>query len=108
MSKNNTITEERIKRFKEMGLPIPMNPITTPQVSVKNLDFAAKLEAIKSGKAKEEVKNFIQKEGTGKGFAPLEAPKVGRNPNEKPAVSVPLVENQAVAGKHKFNSKGTN
>lgn len=70
------INEERIKKFREMGIPMPMAPVdpATAQGPVKNTEFAKKLAAIKGGAIKETVDVFLEKEKA-TGFVPLEVPK---------------------------------
>jgi hypothetical protein len=96
------INEERLRKFKEMGIPAPMAPVdpSTVQSRVKNTEFAKKLAAIKNGTKKEELNTFIEKEKAKNGFAPLELPAKrnipGRTPQKeinetiaKPATSGP-------------------
>lgn len=72
----SAINEERLRKFKEMGLPEPMAPIdpSTVQAPVKNKDFAAKLAALKSGNKRAELNTFIEKAERQAGFVPLEVP----------------------------------
>jgi hypothetical protein len=72
----SAINEERLEKFKKMGLPMPMAPIdpVTVQGPVRNQDFAAKLAAIKSGGKKQEINTFIEKSSPQAGFVPLEVP----------------------------------
>jgi len=97
MSKN--INEERLKKFRDMGIPAPMSPVDPSMLKgpVRNLEFAAKLEAIKRGVVKEELSTFIEKETGNKGFIPIETPTKKKPQNQitetaeikKPSVSGP-------------------
>lgn len=73
------INEERVKKFRDMGIPMPMAPVdpSTAQGPVKNVEFAKKLAAIKGGAIKETVDVFLEKEKVQTGFVPLEVPKKG-------------------------------
>jgi len=95
MSEQNAINEERLKKFKNMGIPIPMAPIDPG--SMKNLNAdpekLKKLEAIRNGAKKGEFKEIISKAEPKKmpGFAPLPTPKQKPNPNApKSEIAVPL------------------
>jgi hypothetical protein len=81
----SNLNEERLRKFKEMGIPEPMAPIDpgTVQAPVRNLDFAAKLAALKSGQKKQELNTFIEKSTPAPipGFVPLEIPSTK---NKKP------------------------
>lgn len=70
------INEDRLRKFKDMGIPLPMSPVdpATVQLPVKNTEFAKKLMEIKNGKKKEEINTFIEKEKAQNGFIPLELP----------------------------------
>lgn len=70
------LNEERLKKFREMGIPQPMAPVDPSMLKgpVKNTEFAAKLAAIKNGAIKEEIGTFIDKEGATKAFVGLETP----------------------------------
>ncbi len=71
------INEERMKKFRDMGIPMPMAPVdpSSMQAPVKNAEFAKKLAAIKGGAIKETVDVFLEKEKAQTGFIPLEMPK---------------------------------
>lgn len=72
----SNLNEERMKKFRDMGIPMPMAPVD-PSLnvgSVKNTEFAKKLAAIKNGTKKEELNTFIEKEKAQAGFMPLELP----------------------------------
>ena len=93
--------EQKIKRFKEMGIPVPLQPIdpSLAKPPVKNLDFAAKLEALKNGQKRDIVENFIAKEGSTKEFQAMEISTKNnkRNPNvpnqaQKPAIAPPPLQ----------------
>lgn len=73
----SNLNEERLKKFREMGIPQPMAPVDPSMLKgpVKNLEFAAKLAAIKNGGIKETVDVFLEKEKSPAGFVPLEVPK---------------------------------
>lgn len=47
-----TVNEQQLQRFKSMGIPVPLNPISPEevQIPVKNKEVAARLAALKSGK----------------------------------------------------------
>ena len=78
------INEERVKKFRDMGIPMPMAPVDPgmAQGPVKNTEFAKKLAAIKGGAIKETVDVFLEKEKAQTGFVPLEVSK-RNNPSEK-------------------------
>jgi hypothetical protein len=93
MSDQNTINEERARKFKEMGIPIPMAPIDPS--SMKNLnadpDKLRKLEAIRNGAKKGEFKEILSKAEPKALFTPLPTPKSKQNPNApKSEVVVPI------------------
>ena len=83
-----TINEDRIKKFKEMGIPVPMAPVdpATVQAPVRNMEFAKKLMEIRNGAKKEELSTFIAKEKAQNGFIPLEVPNPNKN---KPKQAIP-------------------
>ena len=81
----SNLNEERMRKFRDMGIPMPMAPVD-PALntgSVKNTEFAKKLAAIKNGTKKEELNTFIEKEKAQAGFMPLELP-AKKSPNGKP------------------------
>jgi len=93
MSDQNTINEERVRKFKEMGIPVPMAPIDPS--SMRNLnadpDKLRKLEAIRNGAKKGEFKEILSKTEPKALFAPLPTPKSKQNPNApKSEVVVPI------------------
>jgi hypothetical protein len=79
------INEERIKKFKDMGIPVPMAPVdpSMAQGPVRNTEFAKKLAAIKNGAIKETVDVFLEKEKAPAGFVPLELPAKKNQPGKK-------------------------
>lgn len=82
MDKEQQLKEEKIRRFKEMGIPVPMTPLNPSeiQVPVKNTAFASKLAAIKNGLKKEEIIPFIAKaEGIKEFSSNLPIPKNNKN-----------------------------
>jgi hypothetical protein len=72
----SNLNEERLRKFKEMGIPEPMAPIDPGSVQgpVRNLNFAAKLAALKSGQKRQELNTFLEKAEPAPGFVPLEVP----------------------------------
>ena len=81
----SNLNEERIRKFRDMGIPMPMAPVDPASSvgSVKNTEFAKKLAAIKNGTKKEELNTFIEKEKAQAGFMPLELPSK-KTSNTKP------------------------
>jgi hypothetical protein len=75
------LNEERLRKFREMGIPQPMAPVdpASVQLPVKNTEFAKKLAAIKSGAIKETVDVFLEREGATKAFVALPTPTKGKN-----------------------------
>ena len=96
------INEERFKKFKEMGIPMPMSPVdpATVQMPVKNTEFAKKLAAIKNGGIKETVDVFLEKEKGHNGFIPLETPAKRNIPGKTPEkkVATETIAKHAVSG----------
>ena len=79
-----SLIEARKARLKEMGLPIPMAPITPPNsaniTNVKNPDVLSKIRQIQSGKLKQEFKKIDEKSSSKlPGFVELPAPKSQNN-----------------------------
>lgn len=70
----SNLNEDRLKRFRDMGIPQPMAPVdpSTAQGTIRNTAFAAKLAALKGGALKEEITTFVDKQEGNKGFIPLE------------------------------------
>lgn len=94
----SNLNEERMRKFREMGIPMPMAPVdpATAQGPVRNVEFAKKLAAIKNGaqsEVKEVMNTFIEKEKFANKFAPLpENKSVGQKKqamNEAPAKELP-------------------
>lgn len=87
----SNINEERLRKFREMGIPQPMAPVDPSMLKgpVKNIEFAAKLAAIKNGAIKETVDVFLEKEKGPIGFVPLETSKKSKpvNGQTKPIIS---------------------
>lgn len=93
MSDQNAINEERARKFKEMGIPVPMAPIDPS--SMKNLnadpDKLKKLEAIRNGAKRGEFKEILSKAEPKALFTPLPTPKNKQNPNApKAEIVVPI------------------
>lgn len=95
------INEERIKKFKDMGIPLPMAPVdpASVQFPVKNTEFARKLMEIRSGAKKEEISSFIEKEKAQNGFIPLEvAPKKNISGKMQQKTASETIAKPAVSG----------
>ena len=97
MSEENQINEERLKKFQNMGIPVPVTPIDPS--AVKNLnadpDKLKKLEAIRSGANKNLFQSIAEKAvpaGAGAAtFVSIPTPKKKQNPNApKSEVVVPI------------------
>jgi hypothetical protein len=83
----SNLNEERLKRFRDMGIPQPMAPVDPSSVhTVKNTAFAAKLAAIKNGAIKETVDVFLEKEGATKAFVGLPNPIKNKNKQKEQIV----------------------
>jgi len=99
MSKLN---EDRMKRFRDMGIPQPMAPVdpSTAQGPVRNTAFAAKLAALKGGALKEEINTFVDKQEANKGFIPLEVPSKNKGiiKEQKPGTPIEKVKSHAASG----------
>jgi hypothetical protein len=91
----NNVNEERMRKFRDMGIPLPMAPVdpATVQLPVRNTEFAKKLMEIRNGAKKEELSTFIEKEKAQAVFKPLEMP-AKKNAHGK-AQAKPLTENIA-------------
>jgi hypothetical protein len=89
MSNKGDTKKEMMDRFKSMGIPTPVKPITNPQVPSKNPEMASKMDQIRNGAMAANFKQFIDKaEKTSSMPTTIPVPKVGKNPNEK-AKNVP-------------------
>lgn len=71
------LKEEKERRFREMGIPVPLSPITNPTVPARNVDMARKLAEIRNGALKGEFSTIMKKEG---GFEGIPVPQ-RKNPN---------------------------
>ncbi len=90
MSKGDS-KKEMLERFEKMGIPKPMNPITSP-APVKNAEVASKLDKIRNGALREDFSSFIEKsEKVSASPTVLPVPKVGNKPSDK-SVNAPKVE----------------
>lgn len=84
MSNKGDTKKEMMDRFKSMGIPTPVKPITNPQVPSKNPEMASKMDQIRNGAMAANFKQFIDKaEKTSSMPTTIPVPKVGKNPNEK-------------------------
>lgn len=84
MSNKGDTKKEMMNRFKSMGIPTPVKPITNPQVPSKNPEMASKMDQIRNGAMASNFKQFIDKsEKTSSMPVAIPVPKVGKNPNEK-------------------------
>ena len=89
MSNKGETKKEMMDRFKSMGIPTPVKPITNPRVTSKNPEMASKMDQVRNGAMASSFKQFIDKaEKTSSMPATIPVPKVGKNPNEK-AKNVP-------------------
>lgn len=89
MSNKGDTKKEMMNRFKSMGIPTPVKPITNPKVPSKNPEMASKMDQIRNGAMAANFKQFIDKsEKTSSMPTTIPVPKVGKNPNEK-AKNVP-------------------
>jgi len=85
MSNKGNSKQEMMNRFKTMGIPEPVKPISNPQAPPKNMEMASKMEQIRNGSMAGNFKQFIDKaEKTSSMPTSIPVPKVGKNPNDKP------------------------
>jgi len=96
----SNLNEDRMKRFRDMGIPQPMAPVDPSSVQgpVKNTAFAAKLAALKGGALKEEISTFVDKQEANTGFVPLEVPKRGQKPGAPTSAPVEKIKTHATSG----------
>lgn len=84
------MNEERLRKFQEMGIPIPTSNEEVTMQAVKNKDMLLKLEQIKRGAKKNDFKEIIQKtEGIVLNEAPVSSnnlPKKGFQTKNKVAI----------------------
>lgn len=84
MSEKGNNKKEMMDRFKQMGIPTPMEPIVNPKSKPTNPEKASQLDEIKNGSLRNNFAKFIDKaEKTSSAPVSLPVPKVGKNPNEK-------------------------
>jgi len=88
----SNLNEDRMKRFRDMGIPQPMSPVDPSSVQgpVRNTAFAAKLEALKGGALKEEITTFVDKQEANTGFIPLEVPSKNKGPLKEQKTGAPV------------------
>ena len=92
---NQSVNEERLKKFQEMGIPIPMKPMQPPPSSLRtNSPKFNIIEQIKSGAKKAEIDNFIQKSSPNQKFQeiPVSKPKYGGQKKQQPDQNIPQVK----------------
>jgi len=82
--------EQRIKRMEEAGIPMPVTQIPISEgmqsvnsVPAQNSSKLAMLQAIKSGKNKQQIQSLVKATtaGTQQGFQGIPEPKMKKNPN---------------------------
>lgn len=88
------LKEERMRKFRDMGIPSPMEPVDPSQFKNLNADPAklSKLDAIRNGLKKNEFQAFIQKTTPTKQFESVPVPKQKKNPNAPPPTNVPEIK----------------
>lgn len=93
-SKVTQLKEERLKKFKGMGIPAPMAPVDPALLKNINADpeKLKKLDAIRNGLKKNEFIAFIGKSTPTKQFESVPTPKQRKNPNAPKAVDVPEIK----------------
>jgi hypothetical protein len=98
----SNLNEDRMKRFRDMGIPQPMAPVDPSSVQgpVRNTAFAAKLAALKGGALKEEITTFVDKQEANKGFVPLEVPSKNKGilKEQKPGAPVEKLKTLPTSG----------
>jgi hypothetical protein len=67
--------EQMIERYKKLGIPMPLEPITNQPAMSGNPDKLKKIEEIRNGFKKNEFNNILQADGPTKGFTPLPVPR---------------------------------
>jgi hypothetical protein len=88
MSDKGNVKKEMLERFKDMGIPTPMEPIANPQSKPSDPEKAAKLDEIRNGGLRGNFAKFIEKSEKTSAFpSSIPVPKVGKNPNEKTSES---------------------
>lgn len=73
--------KDMMERFREMGIPQPVQPVKNVQRSTSNPEMASKMEQIRNGGLRGQYAKFIEKETATKAPATLPVPKVGKKPN---------------------------
>lgn len=82
--------EERIKRMREAGIPMPITQVSLNEggvsaapITPQNADKHARLQALKSGANKQQIQQLVKSEAsTGPGgFKPIPEPSFKKNPN---------------------------
>jgi hypothetical protein len=96
MSKATQLKEDRMKKFQNMGIPVPMEPVDPSLLRNANADpeKLKKLDAIRNGLKKNEFQSFIQKTGptpTNR-FESIPVPKQKKNPNAPNPTNVPEIK----------------
>ena len=76
MSKGDS-KKEMLERFKQLGIPMPMEPVKNAPKTAANPEVASKLDEIRNGGLKNQYAKFIEKEGSPKSSSNLPPPKVG-------------------------------
>ena len=81
--KATRLKEDRVKKFKDMGIPSPMTPIDPALLKNANADpdKLRKLDEIRNGLKKNEFRAFIDKSTPTKQFEEVPVPKAKKNPN---------------------------
>jgi hypothetical protein len=101
-SQEAQINKDRLKKFQEMGIPMPLIPVGNPIASSRpgNSPVHKLLEEIKKGNKKSFFKTIDEKATPASKFTPLPVPKNKRQkPNQQaPAVNAPKLEEFQVSG----------
>jgi hypothetical protein len=101
-SQEAQINKDRLKKFQDMGIPMPLTPVGHPNSSSRpgNSPAHKLLEEIKKGNKKSLFKTIDEKATPTAKFAPLPVPKNKRqNPNQQaPTVNAPKLEEFQVSG----------
>lgn len=106
MEQQNLTKEERLKKFQEMGIPIPMEKINPLLTSSRpgNSHMHKVLESIKSGAKKSEFSGIIETKPN-KGFEPLPVNVKSKNKPKQPSDKTPEVKSFSGAAKGSAEAK---
>ena len=82
MSEKTTTKEDKLKKFKEMGIPVPMTKVKMPLSSNRagTTPMHKILEQIKNGAKKGEFDSILKKKDNTNNFKPLPVSKQKKDP----------------------------